>query len=48
MNYDRPRHSPPRISGWAFLEQLALAAIDVGRLDIADVSEQSGVLEFTV
>ena len=23
---------------WAFLEQLALAAIDVGRLDVADVS----------
>lgn len=23
--------------GWAFLEQLALAAIDVGRLDVADV-----------
>jgi len=23
--------------GWAFLQQLALAAIDVGRLDIADV-----------
>jgi hypothetical protein len=23
--------------GWAFLEQLALAAIDVGRVDIADV-----------
>jgi ER membrane protein complex subunit 2 len=24
-------------SGWAFLEQLALAAIDVGRIDVADV-----------
>ena len=24
--------------GWAFLEQLALAAIDIGRLDVADVS----------
>jgi hypothetical protein len=23
--------------GWAFLEQLALAAIDVGRIDVADV-----------
>ena len=23
--------------GWAFLEQLALASIDVGRLDIAEV-----------
>lgn len=25
--------------GWAFLEQLALAAIDVGRLDVADVGD---------
>jgi hypothetical protein len=23
--------------GWAFLEQLALAAIDVGRMDVAEV-----------
>lgn len=23
--------------GWAFLEQLALAALDVGRIDVADV-----------
>lgn len=26
------------LAAWAFLEQLALAALDTGRLDIADVS----------
>lgn len=25
-------------AGWAFLEQLALASLDIGRIDIADVS----------
>ena len=25
--------------GWAFLEQLSLAAIDIGRLDMADVCQ---------
>jgi len=27
----------PLHSGWAFLEQLCLASIDIGRLDVADV-----------
>lgn len=29
------------LTGWSFLEQLALAAIDVGRIDIADVCHGS-------
>lgn len=29
---------------WAFREQLALAAIDVGRLDVADVRVQSPLI----
>ena len=27
------------ILGWQFLESLALAAIDVGRIDVAEVSQ---------
>lgn len=30
--------SSQRAVGWAFLEQLALASLDIGRIDIADVS----------
>ena len=30
-------HLDRQFPGWAFLEQLALAAIDIGRIDIADV-----------
>jgi hypothetical protein len=32
--YDNGTHD---LIGWAFLEQLALAAIDLGRVDVADV-----------
>lgn len=32
------------VLGWAFLEQLTLASIDVGRLDVADVSH--GLIAF--
>jgi hypothetical protein len=39
-----PLHSITRsadhsISGWQFLESLALASIDVGRIDVAEVSD---------
>jgi len=39
-----PLHSIARsadhsISGWQFLESLALASIDVGRIDVAEVSD---------
>lgn len=31
--------------GWAFLEQLCLASIDIGRLDVADVCQTLGLLK---
>jgi len=31
--------------GWAFLEQLCLASIDIGRLDVADVCQALGLLK---
>jgi len=36
--------SRPIILGWLFLESLALAAVDVGRIDVAEVSHLLRVL----
>ena len=44
LSYQSPKsiHLLTSLTGWDFLEQLALAAIDIGRLDVADVRIVSG------
>lgn len=45
LSYQSPSrsiHLLTSLTGWDFLEQLALAAIDIGRLDVADVRIVSG------
>jgi len=44
LPYQSPEliHLLTSLTGWDFLEQLALAAIDIGRLDVADVRIVSG------
>ena len=39
-------YSDLSIIGWQFLESLALAAVDVGRIDVAEVSHLLRVLVF--